>query len=49
MSESMALQHPGSELMSWAVVTEGHADDQGLVGHLRSRRCLRTELRLGPS
>lgn len=35
MSGSVALEQPGFELMSGApVVTKGHVDDQGLVGHL---------------
>lgn len=35
ISGSVAQQKPGSELMSRApVVTKGHAEDQGLVGHL---------------
>lgn len=35
MSGSVALQKPGSELMSRTpVVPEGHAEDQGLVGYL---------------
>lgn len=36
MSESMFLHQPGSELMSMVpVTTEGHADAQVLVSHLR--------------
>lgn len=50
MYRSVALQQPGSELMSRTPgAIKGHVDDQGLVSHFGPCQCLRIVLLLRPA